>query len=193
MSFKIVFFKTISFVLLFLSFSILSSAVQDYSRQEAIKVLKAIEKIENERSIKNKSSLREIVITESELNSYIAYRIEIQKEEAVKELHLKLFKGNKIEGKILIDLSGQKIPKFLRPRMNLYFSGKVEIKNDKVRLALKKLYLEEQAVRPMILDLIISIAARIENTEPSSMNDWYELPYGIKNIETDLGKAFFYY
>jgi hypothetical protein len=58
-------------------------------------------------------SIRKIVITESELNSYIAYRIETEKEKIMKEFRLKLYKKNRIEGKVLVDLRGQKIPKFL--------------------------------------------------------------------------------
>ena len=181
------------FLSLSISLFIYSSGASDYSIQEALKVLSLIEKIQAEQLEEGRHDLRKVVVTESELNSYIAYRIETEKEEIMKELRLKLLKGNKIEGKIFIDLSGQKIPKFLRPRMNLYFGGKVEIKDGKVRLALKELFLEEQAVRPMVLDFIIYISAKIENMEPSSINDWYELPYGIKNIETDLGKVFFYY
>lgn len=185
--------RKIAYVLLFLCFSILSFAIQNYSLPEALKVLKAIERIEREQSIGNKHSLREIIITESELNSYIAYRIEIEKEEIMRELHLKLFKGNKIEGKILIDLKGQELSKFLRPQMSLYFGGKLEVKNGVARVNIKELFLEEQRIEPMILELIISIAAKIENTEPWSINDWYVLPYGIKDIKTHRRKAIFYY
>ncbi len=102
-----------AFIFLLLSFSTLSSGIQDYSLPEARKVLKAIDKMESEQSRGDKGSLEKIVITEKELNSYIAYRIEREKEEIMKELRLKLFKRNKIEGKVLIDLRGQKIPKFI--------------------------------------------------------------------------------
>jgi putative component of toxin-antitoxin plasmid stabilization module len=45
----------------------------------------------------------------------------------------------------------------------------------------------------MVIDVIIEIASRIQNEEPSSMGDWYELPYGIKNIKIQQGKAVFYF
>ena len=111
----------------------------------------------------------------------------------MKELRLKMFEGNKIEGKIFIDLRGQKLPKILQPQMNLYFGAKVETKDGNVKIATKELFLEEQAIQLMILDLIIYISAKIDKTEPSSINDWYVLPYGIKKIETQRGKAIFYY
>ena len=180
-------------ILLSFPFFSLSSAGQKYSLQEVQKVLKAIEKISNEQFAKDKSIPKKIMITESELNSYIAYRIETEKEEIMKELRLKLFPENRLEAKILIDLTGQKIPKFLRPRMNFYLGGILKVRNGKEKIALKDLFLEGQPIQPMILDLIIYLAAKIENKEVSSINDWYDLPYGIKNIEIQKAKAIFYY
>ena len=192
---KTAFFSIASktFIFLLLSFSILSSGIQDYSLPEARKVLDAIEKMESEQSRRDKDSLKKIVITEKELNSYIAYRIETEKEEIMKELRLKLFKRNKIEGKVLIDLRGQKIPKFIRPQMTLYFGGKLEVKKGRARIEIKDLFLEDQRVKPTILDVILNITSKINKTEASSMNDWHELPYGIKDIKTNRRKATFYY
>ena len=193
MNFRTLFTRKTAFIFLFLSFSILSSGIQDYSLPEAQKVLKAIEKMESEQSRGDEDSHKKIVITEKELNSYIAYRIETEKEEVMKELRLKLFKRNRIEGKVLIDLKGQKIPVFIRPQMTLFFGGKLEVKNGKARLDIKDLFLEDQRVKPTILDIILNIASKTNKTEISSMKDWYELPYGIKDIETKRRKVTFYY
>jgi len=175
------------------SLSLFSFALQNYSPPEAKKVLDAIEKIKSAPPSTAQNISRRVVVTESELNSYIAYRIETEKEEIMKELRLKLFENNKIEGKIGIDLSQQKIPGFLPPRMTFYFAGKVEVKEGKVRLDLQKLYLEGQSIQPMILDFIIFLVAKIENTEASSINDWYELPYEIKDFETHPGQLIVFY
>jgi hypothetical protein len=193
MNFRTLFTRKTAFIFLVLSFSTLSTGIQDYSLPEAQKVLKAIEKMESEQSRGEKDSLKNIVITEKELNSYIAYRIETEKEEIMKELRLKLFKKNKIEGKVLIDLRGQEIPKFIRPQMTLFFGGKLEVKNGRARLDIKDLFLEDQRIKPTILDVILNIASKTNKTEVSSMKDWYELPYGIKDIKTKRQKATFYY
>ncbi len=187
------FTRKTAFIFLLLSFSILSSGLQDYSLPEARKVLDALEKMESEQSRGDEDSLKKIVITEKELNSYIAHRIEIEKEEIMKELRLKLFKKNKIEGKVLIDLRGQKIPEFIRPQMTLFFGGKIEVKKGRARLEIKDLFLEDQRVKPAILDVILNITSKINKTEASSMSDWHELPYGIKDIKTKRRKATFYY
>ncbi|MDH5466417.1 MAG: hypothetical protein OEY25_03255 [Candidatus Aminicenantes bacterium] len=193
MNFWLYFTKKKFLAVLILSCSLFAFGIQDYSRQEAQKVLRVISKIERESARKTDGSLENISITESELNSYIAYRIEVEKEKIMKELRAKLFKRNKIEGKILIDLSGQQIPSFLKPQMTLYFGGRLEVKGSQVRLVLKDLFLEDQRIDPNVLDLIIALAAKIENYKVWSINDWFDLPYGIKDVRTQNQKAVFYY
>jgi hypothetical protein len=180
----------------FCAFLILSldfSEDKGYTHAQALKVLEAIDKVEATTAQPWNGPLREIVITESELNSYIAYRIETEKEEIMKELRLKLFEKNRIEGKIHVDLRGQKIPQFIRSEMDFYFAADLEVTYGNVKLDIKELFLEDQPIQPWIIDLIISISARISNTKASSISDWYELPYGIKDIKTKKGTAIFYY
>lgn len=178
------------FLFIFLS---ASYALQEYSLPEALKVAEALERIQNEQSGRDKTFLQKILITESELNSYVAYRIEQEKEETMKVLRLKLFNGNKIEGMTVINLKGQKLPAFLRPEMTLYFRAKLNVKDGKAKLDVEDLFLEGQRIQPMVIDVILAIAAKIDKTDATSINDWYELPYGIKDIETERGKAIIYY
>jgi hypothetical protein len=185
--------RKIVFACLFLYFSIFSSGIQNYSLPEALKVLNAIEEFEREQSRENNKTLKEMVITESEFNSYAGYRIEKEKSEILKEFRLKFFKRNKIEGKIFIDLEGQKAAKYLKSRMTLYFGGKLEVKDGQARFNMKELFLEGQRIQLRVIDLVLYIQAKIENREASSIKDWYELPYGIKDIKIHRGKAVFYY
>lgn len=193
MNFKTGLTRKLASAFLILCVPLLAFGVQDYSRQDVDKILKAIEKVERETARGTKRSLEKISVDESELNSYIAYRIEEENERFLKELRVKLFKKNKIEGKILVDLRGENIPKFLRPQMTLYFGGKLEVKNGMVKLVLKDLFLENQRIDPNVLDFVIALTAKIEKYEIWSINDWYELPYGIKDIETQNHKAIFFY
>jgi hypothetical protein len=166
---------------------------QRYSFAEAQKVLKAIDKVKAETEQAWSGSSREIVITESELNSYIAYRIEAEKEEIMKELRLNLFEKNRIEGKIHVTLRGQEIPQFIRQDMDFYFAADLEVADGKAKLDLKELFLGDEPIQPLLLDLIIAISAKISKVEASSISDWYELPYGIKDIKTQKSLAIFYY
>lgn len=193
MNFKTGLTRKLASAFLILCVPLLAFGVQDYSRQDVDKILKAIEKVERETASGKRHSLEKITVEESELNSYIAYRIEEENERFLKELRVKLFKKNKIEGKILVDLRGENIPKFLRPQMTLYFGGKLEVKDGMVRLVLKDLFLEDQRIDPNVLDFVIALTAKIEKYEVWSINEWYELPYGIKDIETQNHKAIFFY
>jgi len=180
-------------ILLFLCLSLFGFRSENYQLEEALKIIKAIDRIKAESLRERESKPRKIVITEGELNSYIAYRLETEKEEITREIRLKLDEDNRIDGKIVINLKNQEIPKFLKPEMNFYFRAKLEVENGKVRLDIKKLFLENQPVPLLLLDLVIYISSKLEKTQASSINDWYELPYGIDQIETHSGWAAIYY
>ncbi len=164
-----------------------------YSIAEARKVLRSIEKIESESLQPRSGPLRSITVTESELNSYIAYRIDAEKEQIMKELRLKLFPKNRIEGKIHIDLRGQDIPSYIRPEMDIFFSADVLVSGQAVKIDLQKLFLGNEPIPTLVIDLVIAISAKLNNEPPTSINDWYELPFGIRDIKTEKGRAAFYY
>lgn len=176
-----------------LCFSADDSTKENYSLKKVERVLGLIAKIKQEQLAPNQGKLREVAVTESEFNSYIAYRIEVEKSDIMKELRLKLFPKNKIEGKIYIDLKGQELSGLLRPEMNLYFGGVLETQEGMVRLDLESLYLEDQPIQPKILDMVIYFGSKIQDTETFSINDWFELPYGIKDVKTEKERVVFYY
>jgi len=170
-----------------------SQATSAYSLEEAQKVLLTIDQIEAETQQPWSGPPRAITITESEFNSYIAYRIETEKEEVMKELRLKLLADNMIEGKIHIDLRGQKIPSFIKPEMDVFFAADLITNNGQAKVDMKEIFLGDEPIKPMILDMVMAISARLRNEPATSLSDWYELPYGIKEIKTEKGKATFYY
>lgn len=165
----------------------------EYSIEDALKVCAHIEKLQAAQLKEYSGPLREITVTEIELNSYIAYLIDVDREDVMKELRLKIFADNRIEGKIFIDLRGQKFPEILRPQMNFYFGANLDIMKKKVRVNIDQIFLEDQEINTAILDIVIFVASKINDTESGSINDWYELPFGIKDIRTKRGKAVFYY
>ena len=172
---------------------LLCHGLQEYSLDEAVKVIGLIDQIQREQGVKRADDIRRIKITESEFNSYVAHRIKVEQEEVLRELRFKLLDKNKIEVMAVVDLSGQDLPKILKPKMTFFFGGRLEVRDNMIRLDLKDLFLENQRIQPMVLDLVIFIASKIQNTVPASIEDWYELPYGIKEINTRQGCATFYY
>ena len=167
---------------------------QDYSLDEVKKVYHLIRMIEEKQAVGISGRHSDSVeVTESEFNSYIAYRIETESEEVMKKLKFKFLGDDTLEGMIYFDLREQNLPKLLRPEMTFYFRGVLESKDGAVRLNLKELYLERQKIQPLLIDLVFSIAAKINETEAGSINDWYEIPYGIKYIKVHGGRAQFFY
>jgi len=160
------------------------------TNEDAQKVLETIDRIQREQDPASERTLRTVVVSERELNAYIAYRIETEQEEIMKELSLKLLPENRVEGKIFIDLSGRKIPFFIKRQMDIYFAGILETEETegpKARIRVESLFLGEQRIQPALLDMIIRTIAKIENAEPMNIEDWYDLPYGIRKLETRLG------
>lgn len=164
-----------------------------YRLEDAKRVLAAIDKIVTENQQPRSGPPRSITITESEFNSYIAYRIENEREEIMKELRLKLLDKNKIEGKIHIDLRGQDVPRFIRPEMDVYFAADLLTANGLAKVDIKELFLGDEPIQPLILDLVIAISARLHNEKPARLGDWHELPFGIRDVKTERGKATFFY
>jgi hypothetical protein len=157
-------------------------------RADAQKVLQAIERIRADSGAAPSVRLRSAVVSERELNAYIAYRVETEKEDILKDLQLKLFAGNRIEGLAVIDLRGRKLPAFIKPMMNITFAGVVESQPGKARVRFESLYLEQQRIQTAFLDLIFSVVSQLEGTDPVRFDDWYELPYGIIGLETQQGR-----
>lgn len=158
------------------------------ARADAMKVLQAIERIRTESAAAPHVPARSLAVSERELNAYIAYRIETEKEDILKDLRLKLFPGNRIEGLAVIDLGDRELPPFIKPMMNITFAGVVETLPGKVRVRFESLYLEQQRIQTALLDLIISAVSELEGTVPVRLDDWYELPYGISGLETGSGR-----
>jgi hypothetical protein len=165
----------------------------EYSLNEALKILGLIDKLQLEQLEKGNRDLKNIVVTEDELNSYIAHRIKVEQEETLRELRLKMYDNNKVEWKIMLDLEGAKLPNVLMPQMTFYLGGILEVEEGYVRLDLKDLYLGNKRIQVSVFELVIFIGSKIIGSEPFSMSDWWLLPYGIKDIKTQKGKAAFYY
>jgi len=173
---------------------IMGGPVLGWQNRKAQRVLDLIAFLEKERLSPLKSSqLRKIIVTEEEFNAYLEYRLAREKEEMMKSLQLKFLPRNRLEGKLVLDFSQQKVKPGLSSRMIFYFGGRLLIKEGKGKFDLQKLFLNNQPLPPNFLDALLALAAKIKGEEYSSLTDWYELPLGIKNIQLLKGKAIIFY
>ena len=165
----------------------------DAVRREGEKVIESLRRIEAAGRARRSGSVRRAEFSEGEFNAYIATRIGTERETMLKELAVRLFAENRIEARALIDLSGERLPGGLKPRMPLFFEAAVLSGDGRIKVELQKLFLDGQSVPIPLFDAIIAFAAKIGKSDPGSFKDWYDLPYGLKSLRTEPGRLLVYY
>ncbi len=130
---------------------------------------------------------RSLTFSEDELNAYAACRTE--DEPYVKAAVLKLLAGDKIEGRITIDLGKPQASGLVQQKQDLLFAARVETRDGKIRINMDSLYLGTQAISPAFIDVIIGIVSRLQGVEPTTLKDWYDLPPGVLRLESRPGQV----
>lgn len=179
------------FILIFL---VIWGQTTGWPNKKAQRVLDLIAFLEKEMLSPQRSShQRKIIVTQEEFNAYIEYRLYQEKEELLKSLELKFLPRNRLEGKLVLDFSQQKVKPGLSSRLIFYFGGRLLVKEGRGKFDLQRLFLNNQPINPNLLDALLALAARIQGKEYESLTAWYELPLGIKNIQLTQGKAVIFY
>ena len=132
---------------------------------------------------------RSLTFSEAELNAYAACRLEDEGDPYVKTVELKLLAGNRIEGRISIDLGKPQASGLMAQKQDLLFAARVDTEDGKIRIAMDKLYLGTQAIAPAFIDIIIGVVSRLQGVEPTSLKDWYDLPPGVMRLESRPGQV----
>lgn len=163
------------------------------ARVRAEKLIADLEKIEAEQTLTPSRPPRNISVPEEDLNAFIAYTLEVSEEEFVKEIAVKLLADNRIEGKIVVDLGGRQKIESLPSRLTLFFSADVNTEQGRIQIAMDNLFLGTQRLPVGLIDTVIAVVSRLEGVEPTSLNDWYELPYGIQRMETRQNRVIVFF
>jgi hypothetical protein len=132
---------------------------------------------------------RHLTFSEAELNAYAACRVDVEGRPYIKAAEFKLLAGDRIEGRISIDLGKPQASGLMAQKQDLLFAARVETKDGKIRINMDKLFLGAQAVSPDFVDVIISIVSRLQGVEPTSLKDWYDLPEGVLRLESLPGQV----
>ena len=167
-------------------------------RAKAAGIFAALEKIEAEAgrtpparavppSTAPQPGARSLTFSEEELNAYAACRLE--GEPYLKTAVLKLLAGNRIEGRLTIDLGKPQASGLVAQKQDLLFAASVETKDGKIRVDMDSLYLGTQAISPAFIDIVIGVVSRLQGFEPTSLKDWYDLPPGVLRLESRPGQV----
>ena len=108
---------------------------------------------------------------------------------APKDVTGKLLAGDKIEGRISIDLGQPQASGLVPQKQDLLFAARIETQDGKIRINMDTLYLGTQAISPAFVDIVIGIVARLQGYEPTTLKDWYKLPRGVQRLETRPGQV----
>ena len=134
---------------------------------------------------------RSLTFSEAEFNAYAACRLE--NEAYVKSAVLKLLAGNKVEGRIGIDLGKPQASGLVPQKQDLLFAAHFETQGGKIRIDMDSLYLGTQPIAPSFIDLVIGIVTRLQGVEATTLADWYDLPRGVLRLETRPGQVVLFY
>src|SRR5512135_1421058 len=134
---------------------------------------------------------RSLTFSEAEFNAYAACRLE--NEPYVKSAVLKLLGGNKVEGRIGIDLGKPQASGLVPQKQDLLFAAHFETKDGRIRIGMDSLYLGTQAIAPAFVDLVIGIVSSLEGVKSTTLDDWYDLPRGVQRLETLPGRVVIIY
>jgi hypothetical protein len=160
------------------------------NKAEALRLAAALERLE--KAVPS-AGLRPLEFSEAELNAYIARRLEESREDVLRDLRLKLYPDNRIEGWLELDFTGHRIPPWIKKRMNLYFAGLIEVRDGAARFGFDKLFLEKEPMPVMMLDMIVFAASQLGKTDAKGINDWHDLPPGIRDVKTGPGRFTLWY
>lgn len=135
------------------------------------------------------SGSRRLTFTEAEFNAWILCRLADEKEPYVKSAVFKLLAGDKVEGRVTIDLGKPQASGVLPQKQDLLFAARFETVEGMIRITLDSLYLGTQPISPSFLDIVIGVVSRLQGVEATSLKDWYDLPPGVLRLETLPGRV----
>lgn len=136
---------------------------------------------------------RSRAFSEAEFNAYIACRLEDDREPYVKAAEFKLLADDRVEGRITIDLGSKQAAGLLPQRQDLLLAARFESRDGMIRIRMDKLFLGAQPLAPAFVDMLIGIVSRLQGVEPTSLEDWYELPTGVVRLSTRAGQVVVHY
>lgn len=129
----------------------------------------------------------EAVVSESDLNAFIARRLEQEQDKYVKGLELKLKPANKVEGRLVLDLGSIPALKGLAGLQEVLFNASFQTSDGKISIKMEKLMVGLQELSPLFLDVVIGLASKLEGYEPVRLSDWHDLPKGVRGLESRSG------
>lgn len=165
------------------------TASLDQTTRDALKVQHALKAIEKHKP-GDKGSRS---VTEKELNAYIAYRLKQEKNTLIRRFAVRLLGEDCVRGSLRLDAGRLNLGMLFGDVLDIDFKGRVVTRGNFARLDLKALSLNDRAVQPFVMDMVLRAASMYYGQEVSGLDDWYKLPKGVDRVRVDKGKAALFY
>lgn len=164
----------------------------DPMTQNALKVMHILRTIERHQPRSGSGDLT-AEVSQPELNDYIIYRLEKEKHPLIQKLTIKLLDANQVRGSVYLDANQLKLGLLFGQTLDFDLSGVLQTRNGTGRINLRTAKLHGRPVKPQVLDMVLKAVALYYGTDPVRLDDWHELPKGVKRIQTQEGKAVLFY
>lgn len=132
-------------------------------------------------------------VTQPELDDYIAYRLAREKRSLVRKLDVDLLKNNNVQGRLRLDAQQLNLGLLFGRVLDVDFQGTLHTKGGAGRLDLTALHMNGQPIKPQMVDLILRAISAYYGTQLGRIDDWYQLPKGVKRITVHKGWADLFY
>lgn len=160
----------------------------DQKTKNALKVQHILKTIERHQPRPNQKELT-AEVTQTELNDYIAFRLAREKNTAVRRLNVILLENNFVSGTARLDAKSIGLGVLFGDVLNIDFMGAVQSRDGSARMHWRTLKLNGQSVNPDMLDTVVQAAAQYNGAKTRSIQDWYEMPKGVKRINVQKNRA----
>ncbi len=126
-----------------------------------------------------------VVFSQKELNSYLYYKAGTQLPPNLKNIDISLLPGS-VVAQADLDLSqpggSSKVPEMLQRPVSIYLTGKLTTKKGWGYFQPQTFRIAFLPIPVTVLDSIVQYLTEHQSGKAHSLNDWFALPYGIKEV-----------
>jgi hypothetical protein len=127
-------------------------------------------------------------VRQQDLNAYIADQLRREERPAVDSLSVDLLDNGRVKSVMRIDPRQLQLDAILGDALWFEVAGIMVSRGGTARLSLITLKLNDQPVKPQVLDFVIGTVAHYNGWEWNGIEGWYALPAGVERMMVRKGK-----
>ena len=163
------------------------------------KVKRLLEELQRNHA-SGKRTPKDYTVTDLELNAYLAERLQDEARKGVESLSVR-FQRDSFMSSITLDLDEVEVTgnsltlelfsALLSGYATIEMEGRLSVENGKGTLIIDAARINSRTVPPSLVQFILSEVGKRQNP-PFDPTDSFRMPYGIRNVKIEPGKAILY-